>query len=69
MDNQQPNVTFSENTDDAIHSAVRDYYTAIATNSKASCCGESSADCCGDRTALYDAELLADAILDVSAGR
>lgn len=66
MTTQEPNVTFSENTDDAIHRAVRERYAAIASGST-SCCGGSTSDaCCDSQRSLYDPELLADLPVDVT---
>src|SRR5690606_16132544 len=66
MTTQEPNETFSENTDDAIHRAVRERYAAIASGST-SCCGGSDSDaCCDSQRSLYDPELLADLPVDVT---
>lgn len=66
MSSQQPNVTFSESADDAIHSAIRERYGAIALNSTSCCGGSDSVACCDTQSSLYDPALLADLPVDVT---
>lgn len=55
-------------TNNLIHVAVQDRYSAIASGEMQSCCGTTS-DCCGDGSAtvsLYDSAMVADLPVDVT---
>lgn len=66
MDHPQSNVTFSENIDDVIHTAVRDRYAGLASGA-GSCCGGSTSDaCCDSQRSVYDPALLVDLPVDVT---